>query len=245
MQIASLIKTTLLDYPGFVAATIFLSGCNFRCPFCHNSDLVTGNINDSNLIDEEEILAFLRKRKNVLAGVCITGGEPTLQADLADFIRRVKELGYLVKLDTNGYKPEVLESLLIEGLLDYIAMDVKNCKGKYHLTCGFGNTQLENNIAANYSHKNFSICNIEKSVELIKNSGISHEFRTTVVKEFHTGEDLIEIGKWLSGSDWYLQLFEDNDKVLEKGYTSYSDTEINTICEVLQTREYTVKIRGA
>jgi pyruvate formate lyase activating enzyme len=229
MKIGGLTKTTLLDYPGHVAATIFTYGCDFRCPFCHNSDLVTGNLLDSELLSEKEITDFLVKRKNVLTGLCISGGEPTMQPDLADFIRMVKKLGYLVKLDTSGCRPEVLERLLKEGLLDYIAMDIKNTKEKYNLACGL---------------KNISFENIEASVEIIRQSGITHEFRTTLVKELHTKDDLIVIGKWLNNSDWYLQPFEDNGKILKKGYSSYTDKEITAMGELLQAQGIPVNIRA-
>ena len=240
MQIAGLNKTTLLDYPEHVAATIFTTGCNFHCHFCHNPDLVVGKINKHELINEYEIFEFLKKRKNVLTGVCISGGEPTIQADLEDFIRKIMELGYLVKLDTNGYKPEVLKNLLNENLLDYIAMDIKNTKEKYNLTIGF------ENLAHNHvPHKKFSLENIEKSIELIKQSGITHEFRTTVVKELHTEIDLIEIGNWINGSNWYMQSFEDNGNVLVPGYTPYSNAEFIMIYENLIEQGITVKIRTA
>ena len=229
MKIAGLTKTTLLDYPAHVAATVFTAGCNFRCPFCHNSDLVLGNISEAGLIDEKEIFAFLHKRKNVLAGLCISGGEPTIQADLVEFIRMVKEIGYLVKLDTNGYQPDVLDVLINERLLDYIAMDIKNTKVKYPLTCDM---------------ENISVDKIVASVNIIKESGIPHEFRTTVVKELHTEEDLLKIADWLSLSDWYLQPFVDNEKVMKAGYTSYSDAEIITIREMLVAQGYPVKIRA-
>ncbi|MCL2717418.1 MAG: anaerobic ribonucleoside-triphosphate reductase activating protein [Lachnospiraceae bacterium] len=229
MKIGGLTKTTLLDYPGNVAAAIFTHGCNFRCPFCHNGDLVIGNITDSDLIAEEEIIDFLAKRKNVLTGLCISGGEPTIQPDLADFIRMVKKMGYLVKLDTNGYRPEVLENLIKEKLLDYIAMDIKNTKEKYNLTCDL---------------KDISFEKIETSVELIKKSGLYHEFRTTVVKELHTIDDLISIGRRLSSNDWYLQPFEANDKVLKEGYSSYTEIEITAFSEILQAQGIAVKVRA-
>ena len=201
MIIQGFSKTSLLDYPGHVAATIFTGGCNFRCPFCHNSDLIL-NPMPSNYISEEEILAFLNKRKNILSGICITGGEPTLQPDLAVFIRKVKELGYAVKLDTNGYKPEVLEALLQEELLDYVAMDIKNCKKKYAQTAGVADLELGK---------------IEKSMELLTAYGLPHEYRTTVVKEFHKKEDLEAIGCWINGrADWYLQPYRDSGEILAK-----------------------------
>lgn len=201
MLIVGLNKTTLLDYPGRVAATIFTGGCNFRCPFCHNGDLVL-KASALDAYSEEEVFSFLHKRKKVLGGVCITGGEPTLQPDLAEFIRKVKELGYAVKLDTNGYKPEVLDELLKEGLLDYVAMDIKNCKEKYAVTAGV---------------TSFEIANIEKSMKLLEEYGIPYEYRTTVVKEFHKKEDLEAIGKWIDGrADWYLQPYRDGEEILAK-----------------------------
>jgi len=199
MLIAGLSKTTLLDYPGRVAATIFTGGCNFRCPFCHNGDLVL-KPSSLEMISEEEVLSFLQKRKNVLKGVCITGGEPTLQADLRDFIIKIKEIGYQIKLDTNGYLPEVLKTLLDDELLDYVAMDIKSSKEKYGLATGL---------------EDMDIGRIERSMELLKNSGISYEYRTTVVKGLHTSEDILEIGKWIEMkpfAGYYLQAYKENEK---------------------------------
>lgn len=207
MLICGLNKTTLLDYPGCVAATVFTGGCNFRCPFCQNSGLVLEPSAEKS-ISEEEILIFLKKRRNVLKGVCITGGEPTLQADLPDFIRQVKELGYRVKLDTNGYRPEVLKKLLEKGFLDYVAMDIKNCPGKYSKTAGMDDTG-----------SGFDLGKINNSIELLLGSGIKYEFRTTVVKELHTLEDMIRIGEWLRGCQaYFLQKFQDNGNNLCEGY---------------------------
>ncbi len=224
MQIHGLNKTTLLDYPEHVAAVVFTGGCNFCCPFCHNKDLVL-HPQDCPVISEEEIFAFLNKRKGVLSGICITGGEPTLQRDLSDFIRRVKILGYKVKLDTNGSRPEVLRALLEEHLLDYVAMDIKNCKEKYGLTTG--NTNRENAPTAKdvsrgnmsetaYTEQKDSLVEvISESIALIQNSGIDYEFRTTVARELHTGEDILTIAKWIAGSRaYYLQAFRDNENVL-------------------------------
>ena len=172
MLIKGLNKTTLLDYPGRVAATIFTGGCNFRCPFCHNGDLVLKpSIQDA--YSEEEVLSFLQKRKNVLKGVCITGGEPTLQADLPVFMEKVKKIGYDIKLDTNGYQPQVLAELIGDGLVDYVAMDIKNSKEKYPETAGLNDLQIEK---------------IEESVELLAGATIPYEFRTTVVDELHDEE---------------------------------------------------------
>ncbi|MCL2051186.1 MAG: anaerobic ribonucleoside-triphosphate reductase activating protein [Lachnospiraceae bacterium] len=234
MKIAGLTKTTLLDYPGHVAATVFTAGCNFLCPFCHNRDLIAGDFCDEKLLNEADIIDFLEKRKNVLSGLCISGGEPTLQPDLEDFIRMVKKLGYLVKLDTNGYRPEVIASLIKEGLLDYIAMDLKNSKEKYALACGFKAKPLDN----------LSLEKIEKSVLIIKESGLVHEFRTTVVKELHTEDDLVKIGDWLKGSSWFLQPFKDDENVIAGGFSSYSFSEITAICDSLNKKGNAVKVRA-
>lgn len=224
MLIAGLNKTTLLDYPGRVAATIFTGGCNFRCPFCHNGDLV---IKPSSLemISEEEVLSFLQKRRNVLKGVCITGGEPTLQADLADFICKVKDIGYEVKLDTNGSHPTVLRVLLQEGLLDYVAMDIKNCKEKYALTVGCADLDIER---------------IEESVKLLMAAGIPFEFRTTVVRELHAPEDILRIGRWIAGCPGYfLQQYAENEKEIrsfqgQEAFHSYTKEELEIIAEELR-----------
>jgi pyruvate formate lyase activating enzyme len=232
MNIGGLNKTTLLDYPEHVAATIFCGGCNFRCPFCYNSGLIATAGPNNTSISEQEVLDFLEKRKNVLAAVCISGGEPTLQADLLDFIRKIKEMGYRVKLDTNGYRPEVVAGLLAENLLDYIAMDIKNTKEKYALTVGFPHIDL---------------AKIETTADIIKESAIAHEFRTTVVRELHTGEDLLAIGAWLAGGGaWYLQSYQDSDNVLQRGYTAYSETELVAIVTTLHEQGIDfVKVRGA
>ncbi len=215
MLIRGLNKTTLLDYPGCVAATVFVGGCNFRCPFCQNSGLVlepsAGNsARDSarGAISEEEILSFLTKRKNVLKGVCVTGGEPTLQADLPDFLSRIRKIGYRVKLDTNGYQPEVLKELLTEGLLDYVAMDIKNCPDKYTKTVGLDCADTGINLER-----------INESVELLLGGNIEYEFRTTVVKELHTLDDMVRIGEWIGGArSYFLQKFQDNGNNICEGY---------------------------
>ena len=225
MKIGGLAKTTLIDYPGLVAATIFTVGCNFCCPFCHNRDLVLPSDHGSGtLIGEDEVFAFLEKRKNVLGGICISGGEPTLQADLPDFIRRVKGLGLKVKLDTNGAHPEVLAYLLTESLLDYIAMDIKNSKEKYAATCGLGSG-------------GDMIKKIEASVALVAGSGLAHEFRTTVVRELHDLDDLTAIGGWLpDGALWYLQSYKDSENVICPGFSAYSGDELTKHAAVLRGR---------
>lgn len=226
MLILGLNKTTLLDYPGRVAATVFTGGCNFRCPFCHNGNLVL-KPSMQEAYSEEEVLSFLKKRKGLLKGVCITGGEPTLQADLPEFLLKIKKLGYDIKLDTNGYEPAVLKELLSAGLLDYAAMDVKNCPEKYAVTVG---------------KENFKIEKIEESMALLRESGIAYEYRTTVVKELHDKKDILKIGEWIAGCPHYfLQQYQDNENVictLAKGKTDcfhgYEKEQMEELAEELQ-----------
>lgn len=235
MRIHGLNKTTLLDYPEHVAATVFTGGCNFCCPFCHNKDLVldSGSIPT---LSEAEILEFLQKRRNVLSGVCITGGEPTLQADLPDFIRQVKAMGYLVKLDTNGYRPEVLKQLLDEQLLDYVAMDIKNAREKYDITVG---------MQKNGTAVSFDISRIEESVEILKAGSIPCEFRTTVVKELHTTEDFESMGMWLQGADTlFLQVYRDNENVIQRSFSAYGREEMEAFVRILRKYIHRVEIRG-
>ncbi len=202
MGIHGLNKTTLLDYPGHVAATVFTGGCNFRCPFCHNGGLVL-HPGEMPSIEEQEVLDFLKKRSGILEGVCVTGGEPTLQEDLLEFLARVKELGYLVKLDTNGSRPEVLRQVLEQGLADYVAMDIKASKDNYARAAGCGEMPV--------------LASLEESVELLKNCAIEYEFRTTVVKGIHCPEEFEEIGEWLAGGKaYYLQSYRDNGEILAK-----------------------------
>lgn len=199
MTIHGFQKMTLLDYPEKVACTIFTAACNLRCPFCHNAGLVT-KIETAERIDESEVLAYLQKRKGILDGICITGGEPTLQKDLADFIRKIRDLGYAVKLDTNGTNPAVLQSLLDEGLLDYVAMDIKNTPEKYEATVGV---------------PSFDVTPIQQSIDLLLAGRVDFEFRTTVVAEYHTPEDIGKIARWLSGAPrYFLQPFVDSGNLI-------------------------------
>lgn len=228
MKICGWNKTTLLDYPGHVAATLFTGGCNFRCPFCHNGELVL--CPGEQEIREEEIFAFLRRRKGVTEGVCITGGEPTLQPGLKEFIRRVKELGFLVKLDTNGYRPETLWELMEEGLPDYVAMDVKASRGNYAIAAGLAGLDM----AA-----------IEMSIGIIRSSGIPYEFRTTVVKGIHTEADIEDIGRWLSGCRaYYLQAYRDDGNVLQPGFETFSSEEMYSFAEIARKYIDNVSLRG-
>lgn len=214
MLIVGFNKTTLLDYPGRVAATIFVGGCNFRCPFCHNGGLVLDPLSQESY-SEKEILEFLQKRKNVLKGVCITGGEPTLHADLPEFISKIKDLGYQVKLDTNGYAPGVLKRLLDEKLIDYVAMDIKNCPDKYAMTAGICDKESSFSEKMNGKMEIFHLDRIEHSIRILLESSVPYEFRTTVVKELHTGEDMLKIADWIKGCPYYfLQQYQDNENVI-------------------------------
>lgn len=245
MQIHGLNKTTLLDYPEHVAATIFMGGCNFCCPFCHNKDLVL-NLGIVPVIAKDEVLAFLKKRKGILTGVCITGGEPTLQRDLPDFLREIKEMGYLVKLDTNGSRPKVVRTLLEEGLLDYIAMDVKNSPDKYKETIG-GGRQNNAKKDTGFENKDYDdiVTKVSESMRLIMHSGISYEFRTTVVKELHNPEDIEQIAKWIQGADaYYLQAYRDNENVIKAGFSAYEKKDMDKMAAAAGKYVKTVKIRG-
>lgn len=226
MLISGLQKLTLLDYPGKTAAIVFTYGCNFRCPFCHNALLVTERMQD--IISEQEVLSFLEKRRGLLDAVCITGGEPTLQKDLKDFIVKVRSLGYAVKLDTNGTNPMLLEELLTECLLDYVAMDIKNAPDKYSLTAG---TDVDLN-------------NILKSIELIKSKAPDYEFRTTVTMELHTEADILSIAE-LVGKDskYYLQQFKDSGCLISGGHTPWDVNDLHKLCDRLLSLSFTASIR--
>lgn len=229
MNIYGYQKTTLLDYPKHVAATIFTGGCNFRCPFCHNSDLVF-NPSSSDLIPEEEILNFLKKRKNVLSGICITGGEPTLQADLPEFIKKVRLLGYKIKLDTNGYLPDIISDLLEQNLLDYIAMDIKAGLSNYSNVCGIAGLNIEG---------------IKKSISIIETSNIEYEFRTTAVKELHTHRDFYEISQILSPeSSYFIQSFKDSGNILLPGLSSCNTETLNEYLSIVKTNIPNSFLRG-
>lgn len=228
MKILGLQKLTLLDYPGKTACTVFTAGCNLRCPFCHNAMLVT-DIDESQEIEKDDVLKFLKSRRGLLDGVCITGGEPLLQRDISDFVKAIKELGFLVKLDTNGTFPDKLQELISQNLVDYVAMDIKNCKEKYAETTGI---------------IDFDVSPIEKSIEILKNSTISYEFRTTVVKEFHAEEDIIKIGQWIGDSDYYLQNFVDSGNLICSGLNSVSEEELHKMLNFVEPFVKNAQIRG-
>lgn len=228
MKLCGLQKTTLLDFPGHVAATVFLGGCNFRCPFCHNSGLL-GNETESTFT-KEDILNFLKKRKGILEGVCITGGEPTLEEDLEPFIEEIRDLGYLIKLDTNGYQPDVLKALVLHGLLDYVAMDIKAGRGNYSKAAGVCSLKIKN---------------IEESAAFLMSGTIPYEFRTTAVKGIHGPHDFQDIGRWLAGcSHYYLQNFADSDQVLCPGFQSFSKKELEEFLSILKPFIPNAMLRG-
>ena len=229
MKIQGLQKLTLLDYPGKLGCTIFTAGCNFRCPFCHNAALVT-RIEDENDIPTEEVLAFLKKRKGMLEGVCISGGEPLLQEDIVDFIQQVKRLGYLVKLDTNGSDGDKLKTLVEEKWIDYVAMDIKNAPERYGETIGIQNAPIEQVLA---------------SVDFLLKDKVDYEFRTTVVREFHTREDIAEIGRWITGAKrYFLQKFEDSGDLIGIGCRTYSDEIMQQALGIVQEYVPNAQLRG-
>ena len=233
-MIAGLQKMTLLDYPGKVACTVFLQGCNFRCPFCHNSDLLPGG--GEEYMTEDALLSFLEKRRGLLDAVCISGGEPTLYAGLPALLRQIKALGYLVKLDTNGSRPAVLKALAGESLIDYVAMDVKNCPRLYGTTVGV---------------ETMSLTPLEESLRFLISGGADYELRTTVVEEFHDAQSMQEMGRWLSDlipnlrpKRLYLQSFVDRDSVLLSGLHTPAAEELEAWRQMLQLYVESVYVRG-
>ena len=231
LKIGGLMRMSLLDYPGEVACTVFMSGCNLKCPFCHNRDLVFIPENYE-FIEPEEILSFLEKRKSLLDAVCISGGEALLQKNLISLVRRIRELGYLIKLDTNGCYPERLQEIVESGLIDYVAMDVKNTPEKYAATVGM-------------NKESFDIEPIRRSMEYLKSGVIPFEFRTTVVREFHSPEDLEEIAGWIGHCEhYYLQKFEDSGNMIQSGFTAYEDEEMKEMLQRVRRYVPTAELRG-
>lgn len=227
MRISGLQKLTLLDYPEKVACTVFTFGCNFRCPFCHNALLVEGSAPDA--ISEEDFFSYLSKRKGVLDGVAITGGEPTLQPDLKAFIKRIKDTGLAVKLDTNGTRPEVVRDLIESDLVDYFAMDIKNSPEKYALTAG----------------ADVDPTKIKETVELLITKAKDYEFRTTVVKGFHEEKDFDEIGKFIQGAEkYFLQKFTDSGALIGTVEGACDDEEMKRFLSVAQKYVPSAAIRG-
>jgi pyruvate formate lyase activating enzyme len=234
MKISGLQKLTLLDYPGRVACTVFLNGCNFRCPFCHNSELLSGN--EPPLMTDEEFFTFLKKRKGLLDAVCVSGGGPTLQRDLESLLRGIRELGFLIKLDTNGSRPEVLKKLVTEKLVDYVAMDIKNSPQRYGETAGVPGMPLQK---------------IEETMQYLLTGDLDYEFRTTVVEQFHNDEAIAAIGSWLSrlspekkARRLFLQPYADRDSVLAPGLSTPSTEKLTVWAAILAPYADFVGIRG-
>ena len=232
MIIAGLQKMTITDFPENVACILFLKGCNFRCPYCQNSELIDYKIDD-NYILKEEVFDFLKKRQGVLDGVVISGGEPTVNKDLPKLIKEIRDLGFKIKLDTNGTNPQMLKELLEDGLIDYVAMDIKNVQTKYLETAGL-------------SEKNVQILeNVQKSIDILKKSKVDHEFRTTIMKNYHNIEDLEEINK-LIGKDekYFIQNFEDSEYVLDHNIEPFSEKELKEIKNKLTKNFQKTSVRG-
>ena len=222
-------KLTLLDYPGKVACTLFTAGCNLRCPFCHNASLVT-HIDNMNIYKKEEILSYLKKRQGILEGVCISGGEPLLQPDIEEFICEVKELGYKVKLDTNGFYPDKLISLVNKGLIDYVAVDFKNTYKKYPLTTGI---------------ENIDVSPFKKTVEFLLSGKVDYEFRTTLVKGIHETQDIVEIAKTIKGAPrYFLQSFVDSGDLITDGLCAISPEDMKKMSLLASEFVTNTQIRG-
>ena len=222
-------KLSLVDFDDYLTTTFFTSGCNFRCPFCHNKNLVL-TPNDNPTIPWEMMLDYLKRRKKELDAVCITGGEPTLMGDLIEKLVQIKELGYLVKLDTNGTNPDLLKELYQRNLVDYFAMDIKNSKGKYAETAGL---------------EKINPAKLEDSVSFLMSSGCRYEFRTTIMKEFHDEESFAAIGEWLSGAErYFLQRYVDSENCIKRGMHMIKKEEAEHYAELLRRSIKRVELRG-
>ena len=226
MNVQGYQKLTLLDYPGHPAAILFLGGCNLRCPFCHNAGLVKTPMAEANA--EAEALAYLAKRRGILDGVCVTGGEPLLHPDLSDLLRRIKEMGYLVKLDTNGSLPHKLESVLATGYVDMVAMDIKHAPLKYPQATGC----------------DLDFAPFAQSMSVIRRSGLAYEFRTTVVKGIHQADDLLEIASLVGDDPYYLQKFVDSGNLIGTGCSAYSELEMQDILAAVRSIAPQTVLRG-
>ena len=228
MRIAGFQKLTLLDFPNRVACIIFTQGCNYKCPYCHNSELL--DINAPALMDVTEFFRFLERRQGLLDGVAITGGEPLLRKDIVEFIKRIREMGFLVKLDTNGNHPDKLGEILDSGLVEYVAMDVKNSKERYGETIGL---------------PQFDIRRVDESIQILLSGKVEYEFRTTVVKEFHDAASFEGIAEWIKGADnYYLQGFVDRETVMYSGLGAYSKEEMETFQDIVKPHVKHIEIRG-
>lgn len=228
MNIQGLQKMTLLDWPGKVACTVFLGGCDFRCPYCHNSELVSGTLPPA--MEEEALFAFLEKRRGILDGVCVTGGEPLLSPGLPEFLERIRALGYPVKLDTNGSSPDRLRKVWEAGLVDYVAMDIKNCPERYAQTAGV---------------PRLDPAPVMESAAWLLAGRADYEFRTTVVRQFHDEEAMEKIGRWIRGAKrYYLQAFADRDTVPVSGLAACSGEEMERFADVVRPFVPSVQLRG-
>lgn len=228
MEIQGLQKMTLLDYPGKVACTVFLGGCDFRCPFCHNGELVTAPAPAA--LDDRELTAFLQKRRGLLDGVCVTGGEPLLRPELPELLARIKDLGFLVKVDTNGTHPDRLRQLAEQNLVDYVAMDVKNSPARYAETAGV---------------EGLDLAPIRDSVSFLLSGTVDYEFRTTVVRELHDEDSFRAIGPWLAGAKrYFLQSFVDRDTVLRPGLHPYAEEVLCRFLELVKPKVPSAQLRG-
>lgn len=234
INIAGLQKMTLLDYPGKVACTVFLQGCNFRCPFCHNGEILDSS--QPGGVTVEELLTFLKKRQGLLEGVCVTGGEPTLQKDLPALLSAIKDLGYSVKLDTNGFRPDVLQDLVKAGLVDYVAMDIKNCPDRYAETVGLPRMDLRR---------------IKESIRFLMEGTVPYEFRTTVVEEFHDENSCDAIGQWTQHivaqgkiKNYFLQPYVDRETVLNRSLHTPDKEKIRRFAAILAPYAENMEIRG-
>ncbi len=229
MDIFGLEKLSLVDYDGFVAATVFTGSCNFRCGFCHNSALVL-DFNSQPVIHESEIFDYLKKRKGILEGVCITGGEPTLNPDLPEFIGKIKNLGYSVKVDTNGTNPEMVKLLSTEKLADYFAVDIKNDRENYAEIIGL---------------KTFDTKNVEKTVEFLLSGKVKYEFRTTLIAEYHKAENIRKIGEWIKGADkYFMQKFKSGENCIAQGLSPVPTETAKEFAELIRPLVKRVDLRG-
>lgn len=229
MNIGGIQRLSLLDYPDKTCCTIFTVGCNYRCPFCHNASIICNSVPENGIL-QEEVIEFLKRRKGLLDGVCITGGEPLLQDQLESFIREIKSLDFLVKLDTNGSLPRKLKQLIETGLVDYVAMDIKNSPDSYGQTIGINNYNLDS---------------VKESVDLLLSNRVPYEFRTTVVRQLHTSKDILAIAQWIKGAEhYYLQNFVDSGDVLESGLSGFSREEIKDFQELIRPIIPSVELRG-
>ena len=228
MTVKGLQKLTLLDFPSRLAATVFLGGCNMRCPFCHNASLVVRNGGEN--ISEEQLLSFLESRRGKLSGVCITGGEPTLYRELPSFINKIRALGFAIKLDTNGTNPDMLASLIREGLVDYVAMDIKSSRAGYPRASGI---------------PDIDVSKIDESVKILLSGKVDYEFRTTLVRELHSLSDMEDIGRWISGAKrYFLQSFKDSGDLISDGFSALDTKSLAEFLEAVRGYVRGAQIRG-